>query len=63
MLSVVEVKGKSPAPVFLKNLENGRDEFYIRRNASAIAFTMFEFCNYSKEQWNSTKLVTTQVYY
>lgn len=50
-IAVIEVKGKSPAPVILKNPEKGNEEFYIRRNASAIALTMFEFFNYSKEQW------------
>jgi hypothetical protein len=50
-IAVIEVKGKSPAPVILKNPEKGNEEFYIRRNASAIALTMFEFFNYTKEQW------------
>jgi hypothetical protein len=51
-ISVVEVRGKAPAPVILKNPEKGgKEEFFIRRNASAVALTMYEFLTYTKEHW------------
>ncbi|MBA4407836.1 MAG: putative DNA binding domain-containing protein [Bacteroidota bacterium] len=51
-IAVVEVKGKAPEPVILKNPDKGgSEEFLIRRNASAIALTMYEFLTYTKEHW------------
>jgi hypothetical protein len=51
-IAVVEVKGKAPEPVILKNPEkSGKEEFFIRRNASAKDLTMYEFFTYAKEQW------------
>lgn len=31
--------------------KNNLEEFYVRRNASAIALTMYEMYNYSKDNW------------
>lgn len=51
-IAVVEVKGKAPEPVILKNPEKGgKEEFFIRRNASAKDLTLYEFFTYAKEQW------------
>ena len=37
---------------FLQVIEkNNIEEFYIRRNASAVALAMDEFYSYSKEKW------------
>ncbi len=38
--------------VIITNPEkNNQEEFYVRRNASAIGLTMYEMLNYSKENW------------
>jgi len=47
----IEVKGQSPEPLILKNVEKGNEKFYIRRHASTVTLTMFEFFNYVKEHW------------
>lgn len=53
-IAVVEVKGSSPEPIILKNPEKGgTEEFLIRRNASAVALTMYEFLTYTKDHWKS----------
>lgn len=53
-IAVVEVKGRSPEPIILKNPEKGgAEEFLIRRNASAVALTMYEFLTYTKDHWKS----------
>jgi hypothetical protein len=50
-ISVVTVKERATEPVILKNPENNKEEFYIRRNASAKDLTMFEFFTYAREHW------------
>lgn len=50
-VALVTVKDRAPEPVILKNPENNKEEFYIRRNASAKDLTMFEFFQYAKEHW------------
>jgi hypothetical protein len=53
-IAVVEVKGKTPRPVILKNPDKGgKEEFYIRRNVSAKELTLFESITYIKEHWKS----------
>ena len=48
----IDVLPNNNGPVFLKNPEkNNTEEFYIRRNASAVALKMDEFYKYSKERW------------
>lgn len=51
-LCEIDVLQNNNGPVFLKNPEkNNAEEFYIRRNASAVALNMDEFYKYSKERW------------
>lgn len=45
------VKKKAPEPTFL-NQKNKPEEFYIRRNASAITLTLKETMKYVKEHWS-----------
>ena len=48
----IDVLLNNNGPIFLKNPEkNNTEEFYIRRNASAITLNMDEFYKYSKERW------------
>ncbi len=48
----IDVLPNNNGPIFLKNPEkNNSEEFYIRRNASAITLNMDEFYKYSKERW------------
>lgn len=48
----IKIKEKSSEPVIINNPDKGkRDEFYVRRQASSVALTMYEFYNYSKDQW------------
>jgi hypothetical protein len=49
---LIHIKDKASAPVIITNPEkNNQEEFYVRRNASAVALTMYEMLNYSKENW------------
>jgi hypothetical protein len=49
---LIHIKDKATSPVIITNPEkNNQEEFYVRRNASAIALTMYEMLNYSKENW------------
>jgi hypothetical protein len=51
-IALIHIKDKATAPVIITNPEkNNQEEFYVRRNASAIALTMYEMLNYSKENW------------
>ncbi len=51
-IALIHIKDKAAAPVIITNPEkNNQEEFYVRRNASAIALTMYEMLNYSKENW------------
>jgi hypothetical protein len=50
-IAVVTVKERAAEPVILKNPENNKEEFYIRRNSSAKDLTMFEFFTYAREHW------------
>lgn len=51
-IALVHIKDKATAPVIITNPEkNNQEEFYVRRNASAVALTMYEMLNYSKENW------------
>ena len=48
----IDVLQNNNGPIFLKNPEkNNSEEFYIRRNASAVTLSMDEFYKYSKERW------------
>jgi len=48
----IDVLQNNNGPVFLRNPEkNNKEEFYIRRNASAVTLNMDEFYKYSKERW------------
>lgn len=52
ILCEIDVLQNNNGPVFLKNPEkNNVEEFYIRRNASAVTLNMDEFYKYSKERW------------
>ena len=49
----IDILPNNIGPIFLKNPEkNNSEEFYIRRNASAVALNMDEFYKYSKERWS-----------
>lgn len=48
---MVDIKEKSPSPVFLKARGNEPESFYIRRNASAVKLTMHESYIYAREHW------------
>lgn len=51
-IALIHIKDKAAAPVIITNPEkNNQEEFYVRRNASAVALTMYEMLNYSKENW------------
>lgn len=51
-IALIHIKDKATSPVIITNPEkNNQEEFYVRRNASAIALTMYEMLNYSKENW------------
>jgi len=51
-IAIVHIKDKANAPVIIVNKEkNNKEEFYIRRNASAITLTMFEMLKYTKDNW------------
>lgn len=51
-IAILDITSNVQRPIIVKNLEkNNKEEFYIRRNASAIALTMNEFYSYSKERW------------
>ena len=51
-IGAIHVKEQATEPVILKNPEkNNKEEFYVRRHASAVTLTMFEFLNYAKEHW------------
>ncbi len=52
LICEIDVLPNNNGPVFLKNAEkNNSEEFYIRRNASAVTLNMGEFYKYSKERW------------
>ena len=53
-VAMVEIKEKSSAPVFLKMKGNEPEEFYIRRNASAVKLTMHEFYTYANNHWKTS---------
>lgn len=51
-LACIDVLPNRISPTFIKNPEKENNEdFYVRRNASAIYLTMNEFYQYSKERW------------
>ncbi|WP_418262785.1 Eco57I restriction-modification methylase domain-containing protein [Flavobacterium faecale] len=51
-IALIHIKDKATAPIIITNPEkNNQEEFYVRRNASAVALTMYEMLNYSKENW------------
>jgi hypothetical protein len=51
-IALIHIKDKATAPVIITNPEkNNQEEFYVRRNASAVALTMYEMLNYSNENW------------
>ncbi|WP_281238996.1 Eco57I restriction-modification methylase domain-containing protein [Flavobacterium praedii] len=51
-IALIHIKDKAKEPVIITNPEkNNQEEFYVRRNASTIALTMYEMLNYSKENW------------
>lgn len=48
----IDVIPNNNGPIFLRNPEkNNKEEFYIRRNASAVTLNMDEFYKYSRERW------------
>lgn len=50
-LCAIEIKERAVKPVALHNKEKGREEFYVRRFASAKDLTLFESLNYIQEHW------------
>lgn len=51
-IALIHIKDKATAPVVITNPDkNNQEEFYVRRNASAVALTMYEMLNYTKENW------------
>jgi hypothetical protein len=51
-IALIHIKDKAATPVMITNPEKNNDqEFYVRRNASAIGLTMYEMYNYCKENW------------
>jgi len=51
-IAILEINSNVYKPTIIKNIEkNNKEEFYIRRNASAIALSLEEFYSYSKEKW------------
>jgi len=54
-VAIIEVPGKASVPVILKNKEKCSEEFFIRRNASTVSLTMFEFFTYAKNHWGTNQ--------
>ena len=51
-IAILKIKHNTIGPTILTNKSKvSKDEFYIRRNASAIPLSMNEFFTYSKEKW------------
>lgn len=50
-ICAIEIKERAAKPVPLNNKEKGREEFYVRRFASAKDLTLFESLNYIQEHW------------
>ena len=48
---ILEITANVQKPTIINNTEKNKEEFYIRRNASAVALTMDEFYSYSKDKW------------
>jgi len=52
-IAVLDIKPNIIGPTILKNKDKiNKEEFYIRRNASAISLSMGEFFIYSKKKWS-----------
>jgi transcriptional regulator with XRE-family HTH domain len=51
LVAKIEVKSNIDKPTIIRNSEDDKDEFYIRRNASAIKLSMEEFFKYCKVKW------------
>jgi hypothetical protein len=51
-IAILDIHPNFQNPIIVVNInKNNKEEFYIRRNASAIALTMIEFHSYSKERY------------
>ncbi len=51
-IAILSITANVQKPTIIKNVEkNNLEEFYIRRNASAITLSLEEFYSYSKERW------------
>ena len=51
-IAILNIKHNTAGPTILINKGKGsKEEFYIRRNASAISLSMDEFFTYSKGKW------------
>lgn len=46
MVAKIEIKSNIDKPTIIRNSEDDKDEFDIRRNASAVKLSMEEFFNY-----------------
>ncbi len=54
-IALINIQTRASNPVIIKNPEKNIEEFYVRRNASSIALTMYEMINYVNENWVSKK--------
>ncbi len=50
-VGIIEIKERASKPVILHNKEKNKEEFYVRRFASAKDLTLLESLNYIKEHW------------
>lgn len=58
-ICAIEIKERAAKPVALINKDKGREEFYVRRFASAKDLTLFESLNYIQEHWSKPVVKTT----
>lgn len=50
-IALIHIKDRASKPIVIKNPDKNVEEFYIRRNASAINLTMYEMITYIKDNW------------
>ncbi len=51
-IALIHIKDKAIEAVLITNPEkNNEQEFYVRRNASAVRLTPYEMLKYNKENW------------
>jgi transcriptional regulator with XRE-family HTH domain len=52
-IAIIDVASNNRNPTFIKAINDNKEAFYIRRNASAISLSMAEFYDYAKDKWKN----------